>query len=291
MRSSSGTAYPASAACPYAWCFFIYLMSSDDTESPIFSTELIDIFIDYLRDDPLAISACALVCKAWLPRSRFHQFGTVILHPGNIAAFVKLFHFPNETEATVIPYIRHFEYHYLRLHSILHRLPEFPRVTALTLRGIRVDTELYLSTVFPNLVDFKCTDSEFVFGLNVDMAHLRSHPMSQRLIAADVVSVFGAPVADCWRHFPSSLQSLYLWPRTYEMRTFYLWLSAHPEPPKLRRLNLHAKDGSDLQACLAYIRDFGDDLVELTLYVAPKSAPFLKGSRDTLASNVLMSHV
>ncbi|CCL99322.1 uncharacterized protein FIBRA_01338 [Fibroporia radiculosa] len=39
-----------------------------------FAPELCDQIIDYLWDDRSALAACALTCRAWLPRARFHTF-------------------------------------------------------------------------------------------------------------------------------------------------------------------------------------------------------------------------
>ncbi|KZT72402.1 hypothetical protein DAEQUDRAFT_736179 [Daedalea quercina L-15889] len=41
--------------------------------------ELYDIIIDNLWDDQLALSACSLVCYAWLPTARLHKLRTVVL--------------------------------------------------------------------------------------------------------------------------------------------------------------------------------------------------------------------
>ncbi|KAH9922702.1 uncharacterized protein B0H18DRAFT_879070, partial [Fomitopsis serialis] len=47
---------------------------------PVVPAELCDTVIDHLHDDPRTLAACALVCRAWVPSSRMHQFHTVILH-------------------------------------------------------------------------------------------------------------------------------------------------------------------------------------------------------------------
>ncbi|TBU45678.1 hypothetical protein BD309DRAFT_823093, partial [Dichomitus squalens] len=36
--------------------------------------EITDKVIDYLHDQPRALSSCSLVCSDWLPRSRLHRF-------------------------------------------------------------------------------------------------------------------------------------------------------------------------------------------------------------------------
>ncbi len=44
--------------------------------------EIQEIAIDVLHDDPSSLRACALVCHAWLPRSRLNLFRSISLHPG-----------------------------------------------------------------------------------------------------------------------------------------------------------------------------------------------------------------
>ena len=44
---------------------------------PALAAELTDHIIDFLHDDRLALSACALTHPTWLPASRFHLFNTI----------------------------------------------------------------------------------------------------------------------------------------------------------------------------------------------------------------------
>ncbi|KAG7447428.1 uncharacterized protein BT62DRAFT_892499 [Guyanagaster necrorhizus] len=43
-------------------------------KGPRFPPELCDRFIDFLHDDRKALKECSLVCRAWIPASRFHLF-------------------------------------------------------------------------------------------------------------------------------------------------------------------------------------------------------------------------
>jgi len=49
--------------------------------------EIIDQFIDYLYDDREALMTCALVCRAWVPSSRYHLFGHVSIWVSEYARF------------------------------------------------------------------------------------------------------------------------------------------------------------------------------------------------------------
>ena len=44
--------------------------------------ELRDFVIDLLQDDAAALRTCSLVCRAWLPRSRYYIFHRVQIEPG-----------------------------------------------------------------------------------------------------------------------------------------------------------------------------------------------------------------
>lgn len=51
--------------------------------APELAPELIDLIIDFLHDNKGALCNCALVCRAWVPRSRYHSFSVISLHPGH----------------------------------------------------------------------------------------------------------------------------------------------------------------------------------------------------------------
>ncbi|KAJ7187335.1 hypothetical protein C8R46DRAFT_1059505 [Mycena filopes] len=50
--------------------------------------ELCDLIVDYLHAERATLCSCALVCRAWLPASRFHLFAEISLteHEGHAAA-------------------------------------------------------------------------------------------------------------------------------------------------------------------------------------------------------------
>jgi hypothetical protein len=43
--------------------------------------ELFERFIDFLHGDKNSLSRCSIVCRAWLPASRYHLFDPLILRP------------------------------------------------------------------------------------------------------------------------------------------------------------------------------------------------------------------
>jgi hypothetical protein len=69
-------------------------------------SELADTIIDYLHDDNYALTTCSTVCKAWLPRSRFHLLGHISLASWNSKGFFDLLDSPL---STIAPYVRYLE--------------------------------------------------------------------------------------------------------------------------------------------------------------------------------------
>jgi hypothetical protein len=43
--------------------------------------EIVDQFIDHLYDDRRALKTCALLCRAWVPSSRYHLFSSLRISP------------------------------------------------------------------------------------------------------------------------------------------------------------------------------------------------------------------
>ncbi|KAJ7473970.1 hypothetical protein FB451DRAFT_1558256 [Mycena latifolia] len=59
-----------------------------------FSQELIDLVIDCVSQrpekDPNIVARCGLVCKRWLPRSRFHVFSNMSMNGSRMASFLDI---------------------------------------------------------------------------------------------------------------------------------------------------------------------------------------------------------
>jgi len=68
--------------------------------------ELVDIIIDYLHSDQDALCNCALVCKNWIPSSRFHlsvKTGHSYLISRSYIEFLRLLDAPS---CTLVPFLR-----------------------------------------------------------------------------------------------------------------------------------------------------------------------------------------
>ncbi|KAJ7757996.1 hypothetical protein B0H16DRAFT_1536427 [Mycena metata] len=67
--------------------------------------ELCDLVIDYLHAERATLCSCALVCRAWIPASRFHLFAHISLteHEGHVAARLnELLASPHATFASAV---------------------------------------------------------------------------------------------------------------------------------------------------------------------------------------------
>jgi len=56
--------------------------------------ELTDRIIDHLHSDKRALAMCSLVCKTWLPASRYHSHTEICLTVHNIQSFTELLNSP-----------------------------------------------------------------------------------------------------------------------------------------------------------------------------------------------------
>ncbi|KAK0202157.1 hypothetical protein DFS33DRAFT_1056753 [Desarmillaria ectypa] len=63
-------------------------------------TELCHLVIDYLHDSKPSLLACSLVCRAWVPESRFHLFHKVMLYRDTADPFFQLFESTHATLAS-----------------------------------------------------------------------------------------------------------------------------------------------------------------------------------------------
>ena len=69
-----------------------------------FPPELVDRIIDFLHDEPRALTACSLVARSWTPASRYHRFDTIkLISNKDWTKFDRLI----EISPSMVQYIRH----------------------------------------------------------------------------------------------------------------------------------------------------------------------------------------
>ena len=64
---------------------------------PTLPNEVQDRILDFLHDDKPTLEACALVCRAWVPTSRFHLFRQIQLYPDTADTAMAIFRNPHCT--------------------------------------------------------------------------------------------------------------------------------------------------------------------------------------------------
>ncbi|KAJ7458832.1 hypothetical protein B0H11DRAFT_184750 [Mycena galericulata] len=150
--------------------------------------ELCDFVVDYLHAERASLGACALVCRAWVPASRFHLFERISLSGDEGRAAAHLNELLASPHATFAPAVRKLEFYdalmpvqirargigrvqvktlleivphisqLRQIHSLtlsdlpFDLLPAFPRVQRLHLVGITAGSALLrLATCLPRL--------------------------------------------------------------------------------------------------------------------------------------------
>ncbi|KAH7928610.1 hypothetical protein BV22DRAFT_193926 [Leucogyrophana mollusca] len=74
------------------------------TRKTFIPPEITDHIIDHLHEDAEALGTCSLVCKSWLPASRYHLFSIISLHPWKKDSFLRLL---DSTCSSFAPHVRH----------------------------------------------------------------------------------------------------------------------------------------------------------------------------------------
>lgn len=78
-RSRAQEIRPGSVATPPNISVVNHASTNSTVAIPHLPPELSDRILDHLHDDLLTLNSCSRVCRAWLPRSRFHYFHAIEL--------------------------------------------------------------------------------------------------------------------------------------------------------------------------------------------------------------------
>ncbi|KAJ7482545.1 hypothetical protein FB451DRAFT_1364566 [Mycena latifolia] len=73
--------------------------------------ELCDFIVDYLHENPPSLGSCALVCRAWVPASRFHLFERISLSDSDGYAAARLNDLLASPHATFAFAVRRLDFH------------------------------------------------------------------------------------------------------------------------------------------------------------------------------------
>ncbi|KAF7358489.1 hypothetical protein MVEN_00899400 [Mycena venus] len=98
----------------------------------ILPRELCDLVVDYLHAERVALGSCALVCRAWVPASRFHLFEHISLSDNEGYVAARLDELLASPHATFAPAVRSLKF-YNALSPVQMRNPRTGHVQVKTL--------------------------------------------------------------------------------------------------------------------------------------------------------------
>ncbi|KAJ7062129.1 hypothetical protein C8F01DRAFT_1251944 [Mycena amicta] len=97
-----------------------------------FPPELEDTIIDLLHTDPPTLASCGLVCRSWLPSSRYHLYSDILLTAQNASAFTAIL----ASTPHIALLVRKVQIRFsdATLRELVPILSELPRTTSLAFR-------------------------------------------------------------------------------------------------------------------------------------------------------------
>ncbi|KAF9048045.1 hypothetical protein BDZ89DRAFT_1154863 [Hymenopellis radicata] len=114
-------------------------------DTPALPPELCDMIIDFNHAARKTLARCSLVCRSWIPASRYHMWTAIRLTPTNLDTFLSLI---SSNQSTFLPYVKTFEienafkkikyYHkfWNGWDSIASYLSDLPRLRSFTLSKV-----------------------------------------------------------------------------------------------------------------------------------------------------------
>jgi len=226
-------------------------------QHPMLPYELVDIIIDYLHGDRVALAACCLVCKAWLASSRYHLFTDILLNHWNCDNILSL---PAPSIFSIAarrlmltdkdslpPGIEQFSSiraFYLRVSSpdadMLSRIPViFPKITLLELNYVVFDS-------FEELIQLICA-TPCLETLSLCMCTWK-HDLEQPLPSL---------------HLPTCLHTLNI--LSLRLHFFLTWFNTLESPPPLTTLRVYRVGEEAMPSLGGTIKALGGSLQNLTL--------------------------
>jgi len=239
--------------------------------------ELVDTIVDYLHADLHVLATCGIVCRAWLPSSRYHLFQCVFLNPQNTSKFSELLSSPCSTIATSVQFLEISNevigrqnqslYQWLE-HSMIH-LADLTAVKSLRIRNM-VWSEVKPETKSILLCSFRILRELELWGVDfktltqlLDIAC--AFPSLERISVDDLgwVDPSFEPPRSPERRLPSTLHTLHLG-YCYK-RDILHWILVHHPVPIIHHIHLGTVYQKDTNAIGQYLRFLGSALHTLRL--------------------------
>ncbi|KAJ7035225.1 hypothetical protein C8F04DRAFT_1182633 [Mycena alexandri] len=254
-----------------------------------FPPELVDTVIDFCYDDPAALASCGLVCRDWLPASRYHIFSAVLLTPQNAPAFLELI----SHSTTIAPLVCDVELRFtagssmphLQLAPILMRLPHTTHLTLCPKRD-EVVRPLCTSSLAHALLTLPLVHLKFDFRSRfesleqiIDCVCLCAQLESLELGGSWMrTGDFSAP--------PLMSRKLHTLTLTCDLDNFLTWFMAlEDEMPVIQHLFLYHIVQREIDTVAKYLRTAGPSLQSLTLAFRDHDAPDRLAAQTDLSQN------
>lgn len=242
-----------------------------------FPSELEDTVIDFSYDDLATLASCSLVCRDWVPASRYHMFSAILLTAQNAQAFLELI----SHSTTIAPLVCDVELRFtpdcsmmhLQIPSILMRLPHTTHLTLCPKRN--------------EVVRPLCTSSLAHAVLSLPLVHLKFDFRSrfeslQQIIDCVVLcpQLESLEVGGSWMKTeefsapPSMPRKLHTLTLTCDLDNFLTWFMAlDDEMPVIQHLFLYHIVQREIDTVARYLRTAGPSLQHLTLAFRDDDAP------------------
>jgi hypothetical protein len=230
------------------------------------------MIIDYLYYDKRALGRCGLVCKSWLPTSRFHLFSTIRLKPCNIDIALAIL---CPSHSTVLSYVRRVEIYGgedmgPETCRSLQQLPPLSAVETLWLYYFRWDSQTFspMDKLFPffrnittlqlDLVEFETLRMAFEFissATSLECLRLGSiHGGGWKGIDAASLTQFPMP----------PLKQI-IFDRRFYMPALFDWLYLGRPVASVNSVTLNVKFVQTIQSVSGYLQVLGPVLEHLMI--------------------------
>jgi hypothetical protein len=234
--------------------------------------ELVDIIIDYLHSDQDALCTCALVCKNWIPSSRFHlsvKTGHFNLMPHSYVEFLRLLDAPS---CTLVPFLRHLVIQDDRDHSscfqareVSQLLRQLPALHSIYVQLRRCDKTWHeapgLFSGFTKITDVSIGATYFD-GVNYFLDFACSFPSLKSLhlleLGYDDDQVLSTSIP-----IPGTLRILHM--ETYAYKPALNWLMSSGKMPALDTIRMIGAAWDELPCIGDFLGVLGDTLLHLEL--------------------------